>query len=145
METGTYKALDACLTSANLRRAKAPMAVVSSAANLGRALSAYSARLGLGLVFFHPATTGYKLDSGPGLPGVTRVCVDLPETRIKQLARAFADHWGLPLVPDPSLRQAASAARAAFLVECSGEHGPFDHLGYRQVGRCWQFERSTDL
>ena len=93
MTTGTYKALDACLTTAYLKAGGASMAVLSSAGNLGRAMAHYASRLGIRLVFFHPHTTQYKLDREPGSSGVTRISVDLPEPQVKALAANFAEHW----------------------------------------------------
>ena len=151
MATGTYKALDACLTTAYLRAGGTPMAVLSSAGNLGRAMAHYASKLGIRLVFFHPRATQYKLDREPGSPWVTRIAVDLPEPEVKALAASFAARWQLPLVPDPAIRQAASAARAAFLWESAQAHGPFDWLtqaicaGFGPIGIYDGFSRLVSL
>jgi hypothetical protein len=149
MTTGTYKDLDACLTTAVLRAAGAEAVALSSAGNLGRALASYCGRVGLEVFFFHPATTLYKLDASPfARPGVHLVSVDLPEKQVKSLARGFAAAYALPHLPDVELRTAASAARAAFLVEQSADSGHVaDHIaqtvcaGYGPIGIYDCFER----
>lgn len=128
MTTGTYKDLDACLIASVHRERGSPALVVSSAGNLGRALAVYGARAGLQVYLFHPRSTQYKL-RGASLrqPGIHPIAVDLPEPQVKSLAAAFAVRFGLPHVPEISLRLAASAARALFLLEQADLHGaPLD-------------------
>jgi threonine synthase len=147
MATGTYKALDACVIAACARRAGLRRVVLSSGGNLGYALAAYARRSGLSLVFFHPASTLYKLDaSNFDFDGARVVSVDLPERAVKSLAVAFARRWKLPHVPDVRWRLAASAVRAPFLLESAARLGErFDVLaqamcaGYGPVGiyRCF--------
>jgi len=147
MTTGTYKDLDACLTTAIARRAGIAQVVVSSGGNLGCALSAYGERAGLRSFFFHPRTTLYKLDAASFAWGGARlICADLPERQVKSLALAFARRHGLSHVPDVRWRLAASAVRALFLLEqMAGPGGRVDAIaqavcaGYGPVGiyGCW--------
>lgn len=147
MATGTYKDLDACLVVATARQAGTPTLVLSSGGNLGYSIAVYGRRADVGIFLFHPSATSYKLDGMPfRWEGIRRVAVDLPEPRVKSLARAFARAHGLVHVPDREIRLAASAARALFLVEAAENIGkPLDHVvqavcaGYGPVGmyRCY--------
>ncbi|HEU0202861.1 MAG TPA: pyridoxal-phosphate dependent enzyme [Burkholderiaceae bacterium] len=127
MTTGTYKDLDACLICAHALETGLDALVLSSAGNLGRAVSRYSAEVGLRVFLFHPKTTLHKLDAASFGRGNTKVvCVDLPEPEVKSLAKNFARRHGLPHVPDTRLRLAASATRAMHLLEITAEWGPID-------------------
>lgn len=118
MASGTYKALDACLTVAMVEREGIGRVVTSSGGNLGHALARYCHARGIEAFCFQPRSTGYKLDAGAlAFPGVHVVSADLPEPEIKALARRFAERFGLLHVPALSWRLAASATRALFLLE----------------------------
>lgn len=118
MPTGTYKDLDACFITAIVRSAGYREIVVSSGGNLGFALSAYCKRADLGIYFFHPRTTLYKLDHRNfDWPGARLISVDRNERDVKALALSFASHHGLLHVPDIRWRLAASSVRALFLLE----------------------------
>jgi hypothetical protein len=118
MLTGTYKDLDACLIAAIAQEAGLTEVVLSSGGNLGYALAVYAARTDLDVFFFHPKTTGYKLDAS-ALSKVIQITVDRPEKEVKALAAAFAAMYGIMLVPDIRWRLAASACRAMFILEQS--------------------------
>lgn len=117
MATGTYKDLDACLITAIARRSGMDAIVASSGGNLVQALAAYSRRAGGRAFLFAPRSTLYKLDAADFGGGVRLIAVDLPERRVKSLARAFARRHGLPHVPEVSWRLAAGAARALHFLE----------------------------
>ncbi|WP_266218145.1 pyridoxal-phosphate dependent enzyme [Paraliomyxa miuraensis] len=118
MSSGTYKALDACLTVAMVERQGTGRVVTSSGGNLGHALARYCHARGIETFCFQPRSTGYKLDASTlAFPGVHVASADLPEPEIKALARGFAERFGLLHVPALPWRLAASAARAMFLLE----------------------------
>jgi len=129
MATGTYKALDACVTAAALGRAGVRRVVASSGGNLSAALGAYLQRAGVDAILFQPLTTLHKQDRRFFGGTAHLVCADLPEPAIKSLARAVARAYDIEHIPDVRLRMTASAARAMFLVEAmAGELGPVDFL-----------------
>jgi threonine synthase len=128
MCTGTYKALDACVTVALLRRAGVRRVVASSGGNLSAALGTYAARAGLEAFLFQPRRTLYKQRGDHFGPGVRLIAVDLPEPEVKRIARAFAERFGLAHVPDVRWRLAASAVRAMFVLESAAELGRVDCL-----------------
>lgn len=129
MFTGTYKALDACLSLALLRRAKVSRLVASSGGNLCAALAAYATRAGVEAFLFQPSRTLYKQRGDHFGPGVRLIAVDLPEPQVKRLAVRFAERYGLAHVPDVRWRLAASAVRAMFLLErTADEIGAVDCL-----------------
>lgn len=118
MASGTYKALDACLTVAMVAREGIGRVVTSSGGNLGQALARYCHARGIEVFAFQPRTTGYKLDGGLlAADGIHVVSADLPEPEIKALARRFAARWELRHVPELPWRLAASAPRALLLLE----------------------------
>ena len=118
MSSGTYKALDACLTVTMVEREGVRRVVTSSGGNLGRALARYCHARGIEVFCFQPRSTGYKLDASTlGSAGVHVVSADLPEPEIKALSRRFAERFGLLHVPALPWRLAASATRAMFLLE----------------------------
>lgn len=119
MASGTYKALDACLTVAMVEGQGVRRVVTSSGGNLGRALARYCHARGIEAFCFQPRTTGYKLDASMLVEGggVHVVSADLPEPEIKALARRFAARFGLLHVPALPWRLAASATRALFILE----------------------------
>ncbi|MDC0668086.1 pyridoxal-phosphate dependent enzyme [Nannocystis radixulma] len=129
MFTGTYKALDACVSLALLRRAKVSRLVASSGGNLCAALAAYASQLGIEAFLFQPTRTLYKQRSDHFGAGVHLIAVDLPEPEVKQLARAFATRFGVAHVPDIRWRLAASAVRAMFVLETTADEiGAVDYL-----------------
>ncbi|WAS90782.1 pyridoxal-phosphate dependent enzyme [Nannocystis punicea] len=128
MFTGTYKALDACVTVALLRRAQVRRVVASSGGNLSAALAAYAARAGLEAFLFQPRRTLYKQRGDHFGAGVHLIGVDLPEPDVKRLARGFAERYGLAHVPDVRWRLAASAVRAMFVLESAEALGRIDCL-----------------
>jgi threonine synthase len=118
MASGTYKALDACLTVAMVERQGIDRVVTSSGGNLGHALARYCHARGIELYCFQPRSTGYKLDAGTlAWGGVHVVSADLPEPAIKALAQRFAARSQLLHVPALPWRLAASATRALFILE----------------------------
>jgi len=121
MFTGTYKALDACLSLALLRRAKVARLVASSGGNLCAALAAYASRAGVEAFLFQPTRTLYKQRGDHFGAGVHLIAVDLPEPEVKQLARRFAERFGVAHVPDVRWRLAASAVRAMFVLESTAD------------------------
>lgn len=124
MASGTYKALDACLTVAMVERQGIGRVVTSSGGNLGHALARYCHARGIEVFAFQPRSTGYKLDRGLlAADGIHVVSADLPEPEIKALARRFAARWELRHVPELPWRLAASATRALFVLE-SLQDGP---------------------
>ncbi|MDC0723718.1 pyridoxal-phosphate dependent enzyme [Nannocystis bainbridge] len=128
MFTGTYKALDACLSLALLRRAKVTRVVASSGGNLSAALAAYATRAGIEAFLFQPRRTLYKQRADHFGAGVHLIAVDLPEPEIKQIARSFAERFGMAHVPDVRWRMAASAVRAMFVLESAAALGRIDCL-----------------
>jgi threonine synthase len=129
MCTGTYKALDACVTAAALGRAGVRRVVASSGGNLSAALGAYLQRADIEALLFQPLSTLYKQDRRFFGGSSRLVCADLPEPQIKSLARAVARAYAIEHIPDVRLRMAASAARALFLVEAmAGELGSIDFI-----------------
>lgn len=121
MATGTYKALDACLSLALVRRAGIGRVVASSGGNLSAALAAYATSAGVEAFLFQPRSTLFKQRGDHFGAGVRLICVDLPEPEIKRLARGFARRFGLAHVPDLRWRLAASAVRAMFLLESTAD------------------------
>lgn len=118
MASGTYKALDACLTVAMVERQGIGRVVTSSGGNLGHALARYCDARGIELFCFQPCSTRYKLDAGAlAFAGVHVVSVDRPEPEIKALARGFAARFELLHVPALPWRLAASATRALLILE----------------------------
>src|SRR5690606_27276898 len=118
MASGTYKALDACLTVAMVERRGIRRVVTSSGGNLGRALARYCHARGIEACCVQPRTTEYKLDASVlASEHVHVVSADLPEPEIKALARRFAARFGLLHVPALPWRLAASATRALFILE----------------------------
>ncbi|HRI09178.1 MAG TPA: pyridoxal-phosphate dependent enzyme, partial [Nannocystaceae bacterium] len=95
MATGTYKALDACVTAAALGRAGVRRVVASSGGNLSAALGAYLQRAGVDALLFQPLTTLHKQDRRFFGGTAHLVCADLPEPAIKSLARAVYE-LGVP-------------------------------------------------
>lgn len=129
MTTGTYKALDACLSLALVRRAGIGRVVASSGGNLSAALAAYATRAGVEAFLFQPRSTLFKQRGDYFGPKVHLVAVDLPEPEVKRLARGFAQRFGLAHVPDVRWRLAASAVRAMFLLESAADEvGEIDCL-----------------
>ncbi|MCA9663753.1 MAG: pyridoxal-phosphate dependent enzyme [Myxococcales bacterium] len=129
MRTGTYKALDACVTAAALRGAGIRRVVASSGGNLSAALGAYLQHAGIEALLFQPSTTLFKQDRR-FFGGSTRlISVDLPEPQVKSLAAAVAERYAITPIPDTRWRLAASAARAMFVAEAiRGALGPIDFL-----------------
>lgn len=118
MASGTYKALDACLTVAMVEQQGIDRVVTSSGGNLGRALARYCHARGIEVFCFQPRTTGYKLDASTlAAERVHVVSVDLPEPEIKALAQRFAARYELLHVPALPWRLAASATRALHVLE----------------------------
>ena len=130
MHTGTYKALDACVTTAALTCAGARRVVASSGGNLSAALGAYCQNAGIEALLFQPSSTLFK-QNPRFFGGSSRlISVDLPEPEVKSLARAVAERFSIRSIPDTGWRLAASAARAMFLLEVSeDEIGQVDFLG----------------
>lgn len=152
MASGTYKALDACVTAAMIERQGIGRVVTSSGGNLGQALARYCRSRGIEVFCFHPRTTVYKLDASlVAAEGVHLVSADLPEPEIKALARRFAARHGLCHVPELPWRLAASATRALFVLEAV-QHGPHPVqwiaqalcAGYGPVGMYDCFARLVD-
>ncbi len=121
MSTGTYKALDACLSLALVRRAGVARFVASSGGNLSAALAAYATSAGVEAFLFQPRSTLFKQRGDHFGAGVRLICVDLPEPEVKRLARGFARRFGLAHVPELGWRLAASAVRAMFLLESTAD------------------------
>jgi threonine synthase len=118
MASGTYKALDACLTVAMVERAGVGRVVTSSGGNLGHALARYCHARDIEVFCFQPRSTRYKLDASTLAFGrVHVVSAELPEPEIKALARRFATRFGLLHVPALAWRLAASAPRALHVLE----------------------------
>lgn len=118
MKTGTYKALDACLSTVLVRAAGQDSLVLSSAANLGRATCLYAGSNDVQVYFFFPSSTMFKIESTlTDSDNVHCISVDLHEKSVKALAMDFADQYGIKHVPDVQWRYAASAARAMFVLE----------------------------
>ncbi|MCB9706219.1 MAG: pyridoxal-phosphate dependent enzyme [Myxococcales bacterium] len=129
MCTGTYKALDACVTTAALRRAGVRQVVASSGGNLSAALGAYCQHAGIEALLFQPVSTLFKQDRRFFGGCAHLIGVDLPEPEVKSLARAVARAHAIAHIPDVRLRTAASAARAMFLLEAiEGAIGAVDFL-----------------
>lgn len=129
MCTGTYKALDACLSLALLRRAQVRRLVASSGGNLCAALAAYASAGAVEAFLFQPRGTLYKLRREDFGDRVRLVAVDLPEPQVKRLARRFAARFGVTQVPEARWRLAASAVRAMFVLESAADEvGPIDVL-----------------
>lgn len=118
MHTGTYKDIDACLTTALCLSFGWRGVVTSSGGNLGTALCTYAERVGLDVLFFFPKSALRKIpDHLLSMTHVRAVCADLPERQVKDLARRVAERLGIAMVPELSWRLAASALRAAFIME----------------------------
>jgi hypothetical protein len=128
METGTYKDLDACVTMAKIVEVGYENCALSSGGNLNYAVARYANRAGVGAFLFNPTTTLYKLDGQDFGSGSHLIAVDLPERKIKDLARTFARHYGILHVPDLRWRLAASAMRAMYLIEEFARSGPVKWL-----------------
>lgn len=128
MHTGTYKALDACVTAALLRREGVRRVVASSGGNLSAALGAYCQRAEVEALLFQPVTTLFKQDRAWFSGGSRLIGAELPEPAIKSLAQGVARRFGVVHVPDVRWRLAASAARAMFLLEAAEEAGAFDFV-----------------
>lgn len=122
MKTGTYKALDACLSTAIVHKSGDDSLVLSSAANLGRATCLYAGSNNLQVYFFFPSSTQFKIESTLTDSENTHcISVDLDEKKVKSLALDFAKQYNIKHVPDVQWRYAASAARAMFVLEVMDE------------------------
>lgn len=128
MHTGTYKALDACVTAALLRREGVRRVVASSGGNLSAALGAYCQRADVEALLFQPTTTLFKQDRAWFAGGSRLIGAELHEPAIKSLAQGVARRFGIVHVPDVRWRLAASAARAMFLLEAAEQVGAFDFV-----------------
>jgi threonine synthase len=154
MATGTYKDLDACLISSLVSRQSLNSVVLSSGGNLGYAMARYARKVGIQVYFFHPKSTLYKLDANNfKWDGIKVITVDRPEQDVKQLAKDFAQTYGLVHVPNLSWRFAASAVRAMHIAELLFERQKIDWLaqticaGFGPVGiyDCWSELSERDL
>ena len=124
MQTGTYKSLDGCLTTAMCGSLGMTQVVFSSGANTGIALTDYAAGAGMETFFFCPENTLYKIDGALfDRPTAHLVAVQGPDREVKEAARLFADLTNLPIVPQASWRMLSAAFRCFFIAEQMLSHG----------------------
>ncbi len=120
MAGGTFKALEACFTTALCRKNKYGKIVFSSGANIGSALTIYGQKLGIETFFFHPKSTSWKIDGKIfNSPKTHLISVDKPEKEVKKAALLFAELSGIKHVPEIDWRLTATGLRAFYVFEYS--------------------------
>jgi threonine synthase len=128
MRTGTHKSIDGCVTTAQCLLRGFERIVFESGGNTGTALTVYDGRLGVETFFFAPTENIGLLDSRAfDRPTAHVIAVDDPR-QVKPSAAAFAQHNGLPRVPQLEWRYQASAFIGCFVLEHLLEHTGYHYL-----------------
>jgi len=128
METGTYKSLDGCLTTAICKQNGEARIAFSSGANAGTAWTHYGTRIGIETFFFCPPTTLYKI-RGELFENERAHLISVGGTDrdVKKAAQIFGEITKVRMVPQVEWRFLSAGVRGMYLAEQMMMRGePFD-------------------
>ena len=118
MQTGTYKSLDGCLTTAICKQAGETKIAFSSGANAGTAWTHYGSRIGIETFFFCPPTTLYKISGELFDNKQTHlICVGGTDREVKKAASLFGEMTKVRVVPQLEWRFLSAGVRGMYLAE----------------------------
>lgn len=167
MHSGTYKSVDGCVVSAICLEKGIKDIICSSGANTGTALSLYCMNNDIGVYFFHPRNTLYKIDKRLKLKGNNRIIsVEGGDQKVKRIAKEFSENTGIPMMPTKELRVGNTKLFGKYIYEffnnreypewigqtvCAG-YGPLGIYGFilkssesgRRIPRLMAFQQSAN-
>jgi threonine synthase len=118
MQTGTYKSLDGCLTTAICNQDGETRIAFSSGANAGTAWTQYGSRIGIETFFFCPPTTLYKIRGELFDNKQTHlICVGGTDRDVKKAANFFGEMTKVRVVPQIEWRFLSAGVRGMYLAE----------------------------
>jgi threonine synthase len=118
MQTGTYKSLDGCLTTAICKQDGETRIAFSSGANAGIAWTQYGSRIGIETFFFCPPTTLYKIRGELFDNKQTHlICVGGTDREVKKAVNIFGEMTKVRVVPQIEWRFLSAGVRGMYLAE----------------------------
>lgn len=116
--TGTFKDSIGCIVAAYCLENGIKRFVCSTSGNTGNSLALYASRNKIRATIFYPKISRYKMDPETGnSPYVRFVEVDGPDSKVKEISKAYAEHSKLPLFPTFNHQIEANKIRAYFLMD----------------------------